>query len=189
MSLFDNTIYGLGRAPNGQLDYLIRLIQDRAEKQHTHTQADILDFMNHNHDDKYYKVEDHLLKLWYSGNGIPDNQIGAEGDFYLDTLNAAVYQKDKEYWNLQFTITGPQGPQGDPGIPGPQGLPGVPGPKGDPGEKGERGAPGSTGADGESAYTSARKGGYTGTKEEFYNSLSTIGDISKVLDEINGEVI
>jgi hypothetical protein len=185
----DNTIFASRRTPNGQMDYLIKLINERAAANHTHVQKDILDFMEHNHDNRYYKVEDKLLKLWYSGNGVPDNQVGEDGDFYLDLLNGAIYKKNAEYWEYQINLIGPQGPQGESGVPGPQGLQGTPGPKGDKGDKGDRGAPGSTGANGESAYTSARKGGFTGTQEEFYNSLSTIGDISKVLDEINGEVI
>ena len=188
-SLFDNTIFRPGLAPNGQMDYLLDLINDKADKNHTHSKQDILEFMDHNHDDRYFKLDDHLLKLWYSGNGVPDNQMGEDGDFYVDLYNGAIYKKNTEYWEFQFSTVGPKGAKGDIGVPGPTGPQGPKGPKGDTGETGARGATGSTGADGESAYTAARKGGFTGTKDEFYESLASIGNINAVLDEINGEVV
>ena len=51
------------------------------------------------------------------------------------------------------------------------------------------GSPGMNGADGKSAYQSAVEAGYTGTEAEFNASLSSIGNINAVLDEINGEVV
>lgn len=186
---FDNTIRRPGEAPNGQMEYILRLIQERAEAQHTHTQADILDFMKHEHDDRYYLRESHELKLWYSGNGLPDKQVGLEGDFYVDLVNGSIYKKNKESWVYQFSTVGPEGKQGIQGNPGPQGPEGKTGPRGPEGAAGARGPQGNPGVDGESAYASARKGGYAGTLEEFYNSLSSIGDVGKVLDEINGEVV
>lgn len=87
--------------------------------------------------------------------------------------------------------TGAQGPQGEQGI---QGEPGAKGDKGDPGEKGEpglqgeqgiqgppgaqgeRGLQGPQGIAGESAFSSASKGGYTGTETQFNSDLAKIGD-------------
>ncbi len=66
------------------------------------------------------------------------------------------------------------------------------GPQGDTGPTGatgNTGPQGPSGADGKSAYESAQDGGYTGTEAEFNTSLSSIGNINAVLDEINGEVI
>ena len=56
------------------------------------------------------------------------------------------------------SITGPQGPQGLQGEPGPQGEPGIgePGPQGDPGD---------------SAYQIALNNGFTGTQQEWLNTL------------------
>lgn len=56
--------------------------------------------------------------------------------------------------------------------------------------KGKDGEPGKDGVDGlpgESAYESAKKGGFAGTEAEFYEQLSSIGNINIVLDTINGE--
>lgn len=185
----DNTIFRSGENRGGVVDYLIRLIGEKANENHTHTISDITDFVSHDHDDRYYLRESHELKLWYSGNGVPDNQVGFEGDFYVDLLNGSIYKKDKEYWVYQFSTVGPEGKQGERGVPGPQGMQGVPGPKGDKGDKGDRGPAGAIGVSGESAYTAARKGGFTGTQDEFYSSIASIGDISALLDEINGEVL
>ena len=43
--------------------------------------------------------------------------------------------------------------------------------------------------EGKSAYQSAVSGGFTGTESEFNTYLSSIGDLSSLLDTINGEVI
>lgn len=185
----DNSIFRPGDGKQGLLDYLIGLINKKADEHHTHTKDDILDFMDHDHDDRYYIRDMHELKLWYSGNGAPDNQIGWEGDFYVDLVNGSIYKKDKEYWVYQFSTVGPKGDQGIQGVPGPTGPQGDKGPKGDKGDTGERGPQGLPGTDGETAYTAARKGGFLGTQEEFYHSLATIGYIDEVLDLINGEVV
>ena len=60
------------------------------------------------------------------------------------------------------SLVGPQGPKGDKGDPGPQGLQGDKGDKGDPGDKGL------------DVYAWAvSEGFFTGTKEEFYENLTT----------------
>lgn len=185
----DNTIYRPEEHPNGVMDYILRLINNKADENHTHTISDITNFYEHNHDSRYYLRDEHELKTWYSGNGAPSNQLGYNGDFYLDTFNALIWKKENNIWVEQFSVMGPQGEQGQPGIPGPQGQPGNPGPKGAPGEKGDPGPRGLPGADGESAYTAARKGGFTGSQQDFYTYLASIGNINEVLDELNGEVV
>lgn len=99
--------------------------------------------------------------------------------------------------------TGPQGPKGDTGAQGPQGVQGVQGekgeqgatgatgptgptgpegpegpqgPQGETGPQGEQGIQGPQGEAGESAYTSASKGGYTGTETQFNSDLARIAD-------------
>ena len=145
MIISENTIRIPGLPQNGQMQYLIDLINDRAEKQHTHSQKDIIDFMQHNHDDRYYLKEEHAIKEWSSGAGAPNTQDGYDGDFYIDTSIGELYKKNGEYWESQMSLVGPQGEQGKDGIPGPQGLPGERGLKGDKGDKGERGTAGAQG--------------------------------------------
>lgn len=73
---------------------------------------------------------------------------------------------------------GIQGPKGDKGDQGIQGPTGPQGPKGDTGDKGEPGADGVIGKDGapgKSAYEYAKEAGYTGTEEEFAETLANPG--------------
>lgn len=51
---------------------------------------------------------------------------------------------------------------------------------------GVEGPQGPKGADGKSAYQSAVDGGFSGNESKFNTEIASIGDISKVLDEING---
>lgn len=57
---------------------------------------------------------------WYSGEGAPSNSLGANRDFYLDTLNDRYYgPKAYGNWGVSHSFignTGPQGPQGPIGI-------------------------------------------------------------------------
>lgn len=74
--------------------------------------------------------------------------------------------------------TGPQGPQGEVGATGPQGPQGDTGPVGATGPQGPRGDIGATGPQGPkgdqglSAYEVALSNGYTGTEQQWLNSLS-----------------
>lgn len=45
------------------------------------------------------------------------------------------------------------------------------------------------GLPGKSAYQAAVDGGFTGSEQEFNQSLASIGDINTALDVINGEVV
>ena len=148
MIISENTIRIPGLPQNGQMQYLIDLINDRAEKQHTHSHKDIIDFMDHNHDDRYYLKEEHAIKEWSSGAGAPNTQDGYDGDFYIDTSVGELYKKNGEYWEAQMSLVGPRGEIGPTGIPGPQGLQGERGFKGDKGEKGDRGTTGAQGPQG-----------------------------------------
>jgi len=65
---------------------------------------------------------------WFTGSGAPSNAIGNDGDFYLNTSSADLYQKQSGSWGTP--IMNLKGPQGDPGgsgtgTPGPAGV-GVP---------------------------------------------------------------
>lgn len=108
----DNTLFGPRNPKNADMEYVVKLLRDKADKRHNHTKEDILEFMNHNHDERYYRLDQHQLKLWYAGEGNPDFQVGEQGDFYVDTLNGILYIKNKTYWEPQMSIIGPSG---DPG--------------------------------------------------------------------------
>ena len=52
----------------------------------------------------------------------------------LEDINNYNKNRDKKVLiTFDDVIAGPQGPQGQPGLPGPQGQPGLPGPQGQPG--------------------------------------------------------
>ncbi|OQB78592.1 MAG: Collagen triple helix repeat (20 copies) [Planctomycetes bacterium ADurb.Bin126] len=105
-----------------------------------------------------------------NGIGAPSSEVGAEGDFYLDTQTTELYgPKTDGVWGEAVGLVGPQGepgpagpageqgppgeqgpagPQGEQGLPGPQGESGPTGPQGPQGEAGPQGAPGADGAQG-----------------------------------------
>src|SRR5690349_19611827 len=115
---------------------------------------------------------------WQSGSVAPANNVGQDGDFYLNVSDGNVYRKTGGVYALTFNIKGdrgdkgeqglkgdqgdvgpigPQGPKGDQGDPGPQGIQGPQGLKGDQGEmgpvgpqglKGDQGDPGPQGIQG-----------------------------------------
>ena len=70
-----------------------------------------------------------------SGNGVPANSLGNNGDLYVDLLTGDLYKKYNNQWAEGGT--GPQGPQGIQGVKGDQGDPGETGPQGIQGENGE----------------------------------------------------
>ena len=111
-------------------------------------------------------------KTVLDGSGAPQSSTGVDGDFYIDTINAAIYgPKTGGGWGsptsligpagadgMDSTVPGPQGPAGaDSTVPGPQGpagadstVPGPTGPQGPagadstvPGPKGDKGDTGS----------------------------------------------
>jgi len=54
---------------------------------------------------------------WLRGNGAPADELGKEGDFYLNRLNGDVYRKTSDgIWSIELNIKGAQGQQGAAGI-------------------------------------------------------------------------
>ena len=49
---------------------------------------------------------------WLDGNGAPDNSIGGDGAFYLDTSTGNIYRKGSTEWSLLMTIEGGGGSGG-----------------------------------------------------------------------------
>jgi hypothetical protein len=86
--------------------------------------------------------------VWLSDSGVPDNLLGKDGDYYLDTDNGDVYIKDSGTWNLETNITGPQGQQGNQGLRGLQGFQGIVGIDGSQGFQGNIGQDGIQGPQG-----------------------------------------
>jgi len=58
---------------------------------------------------------------WFDGSGAPGGGLGNDDDYYLDTDNGDVYQKQLGSWGVVGNIEGPQGPQGNDGPIGPAG--------------------------------------------------------------------
>jgi hypothetical protein len=76
---------------------------------------------------------------WTVGAGPPDDTVGNNGDFYLDSDTGDVYEKINDEYVVVANIEGPQGAQGAVGAQGAQG---------DIGPQGPQGAQGAQGADG-----------------------------------------
>ena len=49
---------------------------------------------------------------WLDGNGAPENSIGGDGAFYLDTSTGDIYRKGSTEWSLLMTIEGGGGSGG-----------------------------------------------------------------------------
>ena len=81
-----------------------------------------------------------------SGTGAPADELGSDGDTYLDRGTGELYYKISGVWNATGqSLLGPEGPQGDKGD---QGVAGPTGPKGDTGAQGLQGLTGATGPQG-----------------------------------------
>jgi hypothetical protein len=58
--------------------------------------------------------------LWRSGTGAPAGALGAVGDWYENDANGDIYEKTgASTYTLRDNLTGPQGPQGNPGAGAP----------------------------------------------------------------------
>ncbi len=85
---------------------------------------------------------------WLSGVGLPSQELGRDGDFYLDLDRGDVFEKRSGTWVLAASLRGPigapgqVGPQGEMGPAGPVGDPGPQGPPGEQGPAGPQGPPG-----------------------------------------------
>ncbi|MEI6713570.1 MAG: DNRLRE domain-containing protein [Verrucomicrobiota bacterium] len=112
---------------------------------------------------------------WLSGHGVPKNELGEPGDWYLDLEARVVYgPKGEVDWRLAAVLKGEPGPsglagskgemgptglRGEPGErglqgdAGPRGFAGPQGPVGEVGPRGESGAPGVDGLSGENGHS------------------------------------
>ena len=86
---------------------------------------------------------------WFTGTELPLEDLGAVGDFYLESDTGNYFEKtDATTWTLAGNLQGPQGEQGiqgDIGPVGPQGPQGFPGPQGPIGPEGPQGPEGPPG--------------------------------------------
>lgn len=113
--------------------------------------------------------------VWREGTGAPDNDVGRNGDFWLDDLTGDVYQKVAGSYIVVANIKGPTGatgatgPAGAAGKDGATGATGATGPAGAAGKDGATGATGAAGAPGSVWYegTGAPAGGL-GINGDFY---------------------
>jgi hypothetical protein len=96
----------------------------------------------------YAETCSNYLHQWHYGPGIPPNNLGNAGDYYLDNSTGNIYSYTSTGWALILNIMGPVGPTGPAGIAGPQGPAGVAGPIGLTGPQGLAGTAGATGATG-----------------------------------------
>lgn len=64
---------------------------------------------------------------WYTSTGAPSSGLGSNNDFYLNSTNGDVYEKQSGSWVLVANI---KGQQGDPGVAGAAGPAGVAGQNG-----------------------------------------------------------
>lgn len=67
------------------------------------------------------KYTDSKVFVWLSGEGSPSDEIGKEGDYYLDTVNGDIYEKGETQWSNVGNIKGPIGNQGIQGLQGEKG--------------------------------------------------------------------
>ena len=83
---------------------------------------------------------------WFDGEGLPTNDIGLSGDYFLNVSNADIYKKIGTSWQRIGNIKGTQGLQGEKGERGEKGLKGDRGAAGAQGPAGPQGSPGKAGA-------------------------------------------
>lgn len=99
-------------------------------------------------------------EAWFNGVGIPSNELGNDGDQYLDIVTGDIFKKQFGLWVQTGNIKGPTGATGATGVQGPIGNQGLTGYTGYTGPQGLTGYTGYTGPAGISTETGAT--GYTG---------------------------
>lgn len=83
---------------------------------------------------------------WYDGEGLPTNDVGLAGDYFLNTSNADIYKKISNTWQRIGNIRGAQGERGlqgergEKGLKGDRGVAGLTGPAGPQGSIGLSGS-------------------------------------------------
>jgi hypothetical protein len=66
--------------------------------------------------------------VWRNGAGVPSNDLGADGDYYLNNTNGDVYLRTATVYAVVANIKGPTGNTGATGATGETGATGAPGP-------------------------------------------------------------
>lgn len=97
-----------------------------------------------------------------NGAGVPAEDLGVDGDVYLDSNNGDLYKKEESTWTSIANLKGAKGDKGDTGA------------KGEKGDKGDVGSKGADGANGKSAYQIWLDAGNTGTEQDFLASLKGV---------------
>jgi hypothetical protein len=92
---------------------------------------------------------------WTAASGVPNDNWGSDGDFWLNNDTCDVYQRVSGSWVLVTNLTGMQGSKGATGAQGPKGDTGAMGATGPQGAKGDTGATGATGLQGLKGDTGA----------------------------------
>ncbi|AEQ60379.1 Collagen triple helix repeat containing protein [Acanthamoeba castellanii mamavirus] len=77
-------------------------------------------------------------------NGVPQNNLGVNGDLYINSFTDDLYVKNNDFWSLVGNLTGEKGEKGQIGHIGHKGDKGQMGNQGIQGFKGEKGLNGST---------------------------------------------
>jgi len=132
--------------------------------------------------------------MWLTGNGVPNDTDGNEGDLYLNNDDGFYYIKTADTWVFEGMFSGPEGPQGTTGEMGPQGNDGETGPEGQTGPEGEPGIQGPQGIEG--VFTGCESFStldgkivvYTPTKA-YGMGLNTFPSSVWVTQDIEGEVL
>ncbi len=88
-----------------------------------------------------------------TGEGVPDKDLGNDGDSYINTATFDYYVKKDGAWTLSGNIKGDKGENGEKGD------------KGDPGEKGSDGTNGTNGSDGLTPYIGENNNWWIGDKD------------------------
>lgn len=132
--------------------------------------------------------------MWLTGNGLPDDGTGNEGDLYLNNEDGFYYIKTADAWVFVGMFSGPEGPAGPTGEMGPAGEDGAIGPQGDQGPEGPAGIQGPQGIQGISTGCesfSSKEGKivvYTPT-QAYGMGLNSFPSSTWVTQNIEGDVI
>lgn len=117
-----------------------------------------------------------VATTWYDGEGLPTNDLGLTGDYYLNISTADIFKKISSSWQRIGNIKGTQGLQG---LTGEQGPRGVKGDRGDTGPAGPQGPQGTMGKSGSIWYDGVGEPETSlGLVNDYYLNIGT-GDIYK----------
>ncbi|MFT4879781.1 MAG: hypothetical protein ACJAU0_002449 [Flavobacteriales bacterium] len=132
--------------------------------------------------------------MWLTGNGVPNDIDGNEGDLYLNNEDGFYYIRTADAWVYEGLFSGQEGPQGTTGEMGPPGEEGEEGPQGQTGPEGQPGIQGPQGIQGISTGCesfSTKEGKivvYTPT-HAYGMGLNTFPSSTWVAQELEGEVL